>query len=675
MLSFPLSRRRAAVWAFALAFGLALAFALFTDHVWEDYYITYRSSKNLATGHGLVFNHGDRLHTFTSPLGVLLPAVASLLTANSSDTAALWIFRLMCLSAIGGAAALLLAVARRLALPALAAGFVVLAVATDAKSLDFAINGMETAFMLLFLAYALWAHLAPGPRQWLHLGAAWAGLMWTRPDSFIYIGLVGAAVWLFNDPARTGATRRGLLALYFKAALVTTALYGPWLAWAHGYYGTAVPHTIVAKGAQSGGFSAGKRFLENFWQLPWKIWQGASAADGAFLPSYFGLGPWPGWAQPFARALATIASVAWLLPRVRFETRAASFAFFFAAAYLSYVPYFPFPWYFPSTFLLAAVALGGLAAQGAAHSVRLVRGFTAAAVALVLVAGIALTWGTARQMRAQQIYVETGNRRVIGEWLQQHAAPGDSVFMEPLGYIGFFSGLKTYDWPGMSSREVVEARFLVGPLWRELICYLEPTWLVLRTNGDGDLSYVSSDLNATNYEAVRDFSRLDEILKLDVPGRRLLEFDGAFRLYRRKQPTRHDVDGLAIAAPFPSSIRNIGPVRVRLVHAPGSMLLEVPAGRRRVRGQFGFPPEVVTTPPGTDGAKFRIAWTDGTCREELLVRFLDPVKKPDDRGLQSYELALPTPRPGRKAFLDFATDPVASSTMDWTCWSDPVLEP
>ena len=55
---------------------LALAFAGFTNHVWEDYYITYRSSKNLATGHGLVFNHGDRLHTFTSPLGVLLPIVA-----------------------------------------------------------------------------------------------------------------------------------------------------------------------------------------------------------------------------------------------------------------------------------------------------------------------------------------------------------------------------------------------------------------------------------------------------------------------------------------------------------------------------------------------------------------------------------------------------------------------
>ncbi|MEN9402814.1 MAG: hypothetical protein RL091_1517, partial [Verrucomicrobiota bacterium] len=54
---------------FLLVAGIAAAFALYTHHVWEDYYITYRSSKNLATGHGLVFNYGDRLHTFTSPLG------------------------------------------------------------------------------------------------------------------------------------------------------------------------------------------------------------------------------------------------------------------------------------------------------------------------------------------------------------------------------------------------------------------------------------------------------------------------------------------------------------------------------------------------------------------------------------------------------------------------------
>ena len=100
---------------------VALLFAAFTNHVWEDYYITFRSSKNLATGHGLVFNHGDRLHTFTSPLGVLLPAAASLLSGNSSDAAALWIFRVMCAAALGGAAALLFGLGQRQRWPVIAA--------------------------------------------------------------------------------------------------------------------------------------------------------------------------------------------------------------------------------------------------------------------------------------------------------------------------------------------------------------------------------------------------------------------------------------------------------------------------------------------------------------------------------------------------------------------------
>jgi len=113
----------APVIAFALTALAALIFAYYTQHAWEDYYITYRSSKNLATGHGLVYNTGDRLHTFTSPLGVLLPALASLLTANSSDPAALWIFRIMCATALGGAAMLLIHTARRLSYGPLAIFF------------------------------------------------------------------------------------------------------------------------------------------------------------------------------------------------------------------------------------------------------------------------------------------------------------------------------------------------------------------------------------------------------------------------------------------------------------------------------------------------------------------------------------------------------------------------
>ena len=38
---------------------VCLGFAAFTGHVWEDYWITYRASHNLATGQGLVYTPGE----------------------------------------------------------------------------------------------------------------------------------------------------------------------------------------------------------------------------------------------------------------------------------------------------------------------------------------------------------------------------------------------------------------------------------------------------------------------------------------------------------------------------------------------------------------------------------------------------------------------------------------
>ena len=111
----PLSRlpiagkpERNARWlVFAAVFTVALAFAAYTQHAREDYYITYRVSKNLATGHGLVYTVGERVHAFTSPLNVLIPAALSMMTGNTSDALVLWLFRVVSgvLLAGGGGAA------------------------------------------------------------------------------------------------------------------------------------------------------------------------------------------------------------------------------------------------------------------------------------------------------------------------------------------------------------------------------------------------------------------------------------------------------------------------------------------------------------------------------------------------------------------------------------------
>src|SRR2546423_14472847 len=100
---------RSAWLAGGLAAFICLTFAAYTRHAWEDYLITFRASLNLATGHGLVFQPGERVHTFTSPLDTLLPALFALGGGENVAVRALWGLRLVSACALGGALWLALA--------------------------------------------------------------------------------------------------------------------------------------------------------------------------------------------------------------------------------------------------------------------------------------------------------------------------------------------------------------------------------------------------------------------------------------------------------------------------------------------------------------------------------------------------------------------------------------
>jgi hypothetical protein len=533
--------RRPTVLLFLFVCVVAAAFALHTNHVWEDYYITYRSSKHLATGDGLVHNVGERLHTFTSPLGVLLPAAASLLTFNSSDTGALWIFRGMTIAALGIAAVLLFRSSRELGLPLAAALFLVVGVATDAKTVDFTINGMETPIVIAFFAYAFWAMLGVTSRRWLHLGLAWAGLMWSRPDGCIVIAILTVAVWVFNDPARSGLTRAQWLPVLLRAAGVTTVLYLPWFLWAWSYYGTPVPHTITAKAMLGGAKS-----LEGFWlsllAFPARINSYSGAIDAIFAPPNMFFGGWPEAPRLFARMVAAGCAALWLVGGLHQVTRALSLTYFGLCVYLNYFPPFPAAWYLslPSTVALFALACA------LSQLFDLTRGVSApryryALQALVVLpaAGFILqggwfTFQAARQLKAQQTLIENGLRRPIGEWLRDNAAPGDTVFLEPLGYIGFFSGLRTYDFPGLSSPEMVDAIRRLGPKYPPLIRDLKPTWLALRPVEIARVQKEDPGLLQTEYAPVRTFDASREVSALTVQGLSYIANDQTFVVFRRR---------------------------------------------------------------------------------------------------------------------------------------------
>ena len=557
---------RKALWlVFAAVFAIALAFAAYAQHAWEDYYITYRVSKNLALGHGLVYTVGERVHAFTSPFNVLIPAALSLLTGNHSDELVLWLFRVVSAALLGGAAVLLFESARKNSLGRLATVLLIGLFALDAKIVDFSTNGQEVAFMMFFLALAL--HALTVSSQWtaLELGLAGAGLMWTRPDGFVYLGAIALGFLLFDAGRPIGQSRLGLLKLFLSAGAITIVLYVPWILWAWSYFGTPVPHTIIAKGmwratsalvAQGLGHSApGSASHSSFLSaLVGRLLR--TSVDSTFLPAYaLVFGGWHWTAVLYARCLAFVCVGYWCLPFARPQARAASFAFMLGHIYLSYVTPCYFPWYVPSCGIFGLFVLAHIAQQvlDFARSLQVkhhtssrwlqagVRILTAA----VLTSACLILLSAAWQLRIQQREIEDGTRKQIGLWLRQQAAsPADTVFLEPLGYIGFFSQLKMLDTPGLCAPEVVAAeRRLKTTNFGLIIPALRPDWLVLRPKEADQVRTVAPHFLAEAYSEVKVFDATARVAAYRwLPGRGYLHVDQKFIIFKRNQTLQTQPD-------------------------------------------------------------------------------------------------------------------------------------
>ena len=545
------SATRPALLIAGLVLLTGLVFAMYTQHVWEDYWITFRASKNLATGNGLVFTPGERLHTFTSPLGVLLPAAFYLLTGNHSDSIALWLFRVASLTFLAGGLILLFQTLRALKISNFAIGLTTALIGLDAKILDFSINGMETGLLIFFLALTIHGLFVAGLRQILRLGAGWAGLMWSRPDSCVYIAVLGAGSIFFltkmadkTDDQATAAWFKNLL----QAAVVCTILYLPWFVWAWWYYGSPVPHTIIAKGATQPPLHL-TSVLGSLVMFPYELlFAYNTSLPYTFLPGYADHGGWADGYVSLAYLFGSVAALAWLIPVLRPQTRLLSLSYFMGNFYLTDIlNYFP-PWYLPVVGTLGYLTLGLLFDQVLGLAVKFPqlgwnRGWFARlpeilrAAAVVLVLGqLAATLCVARQLRVQQAVIEDGLRQPIGLWLRDHAkSPHDSVMLEPLGYIGYYSGLKMLDYPGLASKEMVEVRKRLGSRQNQVYRELKPDWLVLRPAEVKNGTYVDTEGIQRDYDQVQVFDATDKIKAIDwLPGRPYLLHDQTFIIFHRK---------------------------------------------------------------------------------------------------------------------------------------------
>jgi hypothetical protein len=400
----------------------------------------------------------------------------------------------------------------------------------DAKLTDFSTNGMETAILVLFVTI-LWTELeAPAGPRTRCLALAFGGLMWTRPDAFTLAGAIVLPHLLLRRRDEGTAKATVPWSPLLRGACLGGLLYVPWFAWAWWYYGTPVPHTIIAKSA-----FIPPTHLTDLILAPVRVLTGKSLNGDLFLPAYAVFGGWPVGLRYFSFSLTLVAAFAWIVPGWSATGRRLSLALFIGLFYICSITLFP--WYVPPWTVLAILAIAF--AYDTMHARLLVlrprfAPITRIAGVFLVLVPLATLCAVAWQMRIHQRFVETGVRRQIGVWLHDHAKPGDTVFLEPLGYIGYFSQLKIYDFPGLASAEVVAAVKAGARTYPAIISKLKPRWVVLRPHELASPVFLH-EVALRDYTLVKTWSALSELGATPIlPGRKWSEFEAYYFLLRRK---------------------------------------------------------------------------------------------------------------------------------------------
>ena len=213
---------------FALLFAAHLIPNLALRLEFEDQLIVLRYARNLAEGNGLVYNAGERVMGFTTPLFTLL---SSLFVLLGGEQAPAWqnTFGLLCMLGTAAVAARLLV---NLGVGAAAPLAVALVTFNPAAAYNYLHVGMEVHLFALLFLLALDLQLR-GRSTGASIVAAL--LFLTRPEGALLIIMLLASTWLRE--------RRPPL----RDAFAWGVTVAPWLAFATIYYGSPIPATLPAK--------------------------------------------------------------------------------------------------------------------------------------------------------------------------------------------------------------------------------------------------------------------------------------------------------------------------------------------------------------------------------------------------------------------------------------------
>jgi hypothetical protein len=400
------------------------------DYLIDDTYISVRYAKNLAEGHGPIFNPGEKVEGYTNFSFVLIAALFLRLGVEPVFGVKLVSF---------GMSLLLLGVLGRLERPGLRLRE---AFRSPPRAWLFLVplqafaywtySGMETMiFAALFLAgLALCLQESASGRS--H-GSVWVFVLLalTRPEGVFVFGLC-TGVFFVAERLQSGSWAH--LGRHLRSVAIFTLVYGAYFLWRWSYYGHLLPNTFYAKvTGSSAQWINGLGYLGRF----------AMAFPLLGLTLLAPLG----WAVPSLRGglrLHRSWVVLWLIALLDCGYIVAVGGDFMAY-YRFFVP------------LLPVVCL---------LLIRLVERLRPGALlALWLFHWVWSFWTTQPEV-AFVAHRFTVIGRIVGQWLAKEAEPTDWIAVNTAGAVPYFSGLPAIDMLGLTDEAIAHRPvYIVSPGW------------------------------------------------------------------------------------------------------------------------------------------------------------------------------------------------------------------
>jgi len=244
-----------------------IAVILFIQRTWvgEDAFIFFRYVDNFINGHGLVFNIGERVEGFTSPLWVFFLSLSRITTSVGLRQIA--IISGLLLSLISILLILFFDNSKKIFFP-----IGVILLMSNSAFRDFATSGFETS--LTYLLLTILALLIKKNQIWEHpflIGLISSLLVLNRPESilftfYIFIVLIVNGIILVKSKKYSIDTFISKL-IYFILPVII--IVGGYQIFRMGYFASILPNTFYAKKGgdfyMSQGFFYLKDFLSAYW--------------------------------------------------------------------------------------------------------------------------------------------------------------------------------------------------------------------------------------------------------------------------------------------------------------------------------------------------------------------------------------------------------------------------